>query len=386
MINLLFLILGLTACINAEVDACDYRVFNWNFYLSHNKDLIRGGRNDANAACSHWRSSGANEGRQAHPKFHSRQYCEQYEDLRNAKLCHEGHFMSALTHYLEHGIPEGRHGYISLGGHGMWTMENELFTVTASAIHAGAISSIVYKDQVEIVNSYDHGRQLQYAFTDSTGECNNPTEAGGGFDGLKDETTSVLHGIRVVPGQYIATTTQPAYWKGPEDPCTHGRSRLSPFMVSKQVTINYMGNKNLISYEISFGMIRDFDMLSFECPTLYMPATFNRVFTLDLSKKTYEEIPLPGDWKEAVTTKPIMYMNAEGVAVGVRLTRVGGVTGAFHYAYFGRLATNKPIDYTTKWSAWFHTAAPVKIGTQISTQMYIAVGTPQEVINALIIP
>jgi len=273
-------------------DLCDFHVFNWNFFLNHNKDLLRSGIRDMNAACNHFRTAGAHEGRQAHPRFHSRQYCEIYEDLRNSGFCSPGKFHLAVNHYLDHGISENREGYHKTGGNGIWTIENNLFTISASAVHGGAISSIIYKDTVEIVNSYDHGRELQFAFTDSTGECNNPTEGGSGNDGIQDHTTSILEGIRVEPGQYIATTTRPAYWKGPEDPCTRGRGRLSPFHVAKQVTMNYNGNPHLIAFDISFTMALSYDILSFECPTLYMPSTFDRVYAIEVGSRSYYQIPL----------------------------------------------------------------------------------------------
>jgi hypothetical protein len=40
-----------------------------------------------------------------------------------------------------------------------------------------AIDSVVWNN-VEFINQWDHGRELQMAVTNGSGECYNPTEAG----------------------------------------------------------------------------------------------------------------------------------------------------------------------------------------------------------------
>ena len=165
----IFLLFTFAAFIYAN-DLCNNHVFNWNFYLSHNKDLIRTGYNGPNGACSHWKSKGANEGRQAHPRFHTLQYCENYPDLRNIGYCNRGEYSMAVNHYLDDGFKEGRLGYNNNGNFGTWTASNKRITILASALHGGSISSVVYDDIVECANSYDRGRQLQFAFSDNSGE------------------------------------------------------------------------------------------------------------------------------------------------------------------------------------------------------------------------
>ncbi len=50
----------------------------------------------------------------------------------------------------------------------------EGFYASASDRVAGAIDSIVWNN-VEFVNQWDHGRELQLAVTNNSGECYNPT-------------------------------------------------------------------------------------------------------------------------------------------------------------------------------------------------------------------
>jgi hypothetical protein len=87
----------------------DARVFNWLFYVNTYADLLRAGISDEAKAKDHWKHFGLNEGRQAHPLFHSKQYLDNYIDLRN--LYGATSYNSAISHYLQWGFSEKRRGY-----------------------------------------------------------------------------------------------------------------------------------------------------------------------------------------------------------------------------------------------------------------------------------
>ena len=83
-------------------------VFEVGNYMAMNPDVANASYGDPTRAIQHWLIWGANEGRQAHPTFHSRQYLENYEDLRNA--FGPNNFGDAIHHFVAHGIHEGRRG------------------------------------------------------------------------------------------------------------------------------------------------------------------------------------------------------------------------------------------------------------------------------------
>eukprot|EP00826_Nyctotherus_ovalis_P018469 TRINITY_DN15536_c0_g1_i3.p1 TRINITY_DN15536_c0_g1~~TRINITY_DN15536_c0_g1_i3.p1 ORF type:complete len:279 (-),score=-58.41 TRINITY_DN15536_c0_g1_i3:143-979(-) len=60
IMNLCFLLIFAISQLGLAFELCDHRVFNWNFYLSHNKVLIRIGYHNAKAAArGNSRSAGA---------------------------------------------------------------------------------------------------------------------------------------------------------------------------------------------------------------------------------------------------------------------------------------------------------------------------------------
>src|SRR4051812_35474252 len=74
-------------------------------------------------------------------------------------------------------------------------------------IFAGAISSFRFRD-VEYVDNYDHGRQMQSAMTfNYYGECFNPTESGGMYDlGPHHPSSSVLQKYDTTGDTFLART------------------------------------------------------------------------------------------------------------------------------------------------------------------------------------
>lgn len=103
----------------------------------------------------------------------------------------------AIQHYLNSGHHEGRLGYVE--GHsfqGRWTVSNgkDLF-ISVSSRMGGSIDSLVWNN-VQFINMYDHGRELQMAAnSDVFGECYNPTEAGGSSDGKNLNTKTQIQWI-----------------------------------------------------------------------------------------------------------------------------------------------------------------------------------------------
>ena len=67
---------------------------------------------------------------------------------------------------------------------------------------------------MQFINTVDHGRELQFAITNASGECYNPTEAGSLNDGAGAYTSSKLLGVNTA-GNIYRTTSLPAFWLAP---------------------------------------------------------------------------------------------------------------------------------------------------------------------------
>ena len=166
---------------------------------------------------------------------------------------------------------------------------------------------------MQFINTADHGRELQFAITNASGECYNPTEAGSLNDGAGSYTSSRLLGVNTA-GNIYRTTSLPAFWLAPGQRDVSGCVAKNPtivsnFQSSKQLTIGAWGvpngNKPLtfphtfpplpiaqlcffletaaIQYLLSTTVGSSQSYLQWEAPTGYMPENFNQFWTLNLT-------------------------------------------------------------------------------------------------------
>lgn len=131
---------------------------------------------------------------------------------------------------------------------------------------AGAIDSLTWKGK-EFVDSYDHGRQIQTAWTvNNYGQCYNPTEAGSSSDGTGPLSSSILLDINKSSSNSYYTKSKPAFWDPPgfqDTGCnfslngTNGpwlggiavnKTIVSDWLLEKWVTIGYEDIPNVIKY------------------------------------------------------------------------------------------------------------------------------------------
>lgn len=248
----------------------DASVFNAAFYSATNPDI------DHSSVASvkrHWQSFGVAEGRQAHGCFHTRQYLSRYDDVRAA--C-KGDTGCALDHYVNHGIAEGRVGYVEDGmPFGRATIADAALgiCVSSGARTAGAVDSVVFQN-TEMINTHDHGRQLQVAVTICTdetpqscrGECYNPTEGGASSDD-RFNPTSVLLNASTPSNAVLSTNVLPAFWLHPgehEPSPSAGCSvaintvNVSNYVIAKSVSFRPFSVPNAILF--AFGLYLDDDM------------------------------------------------------------------------------------------------------------------------------
>ncbi len=81
--------------------------FDAGYYLQTNGDVAQAfGANNFAAAFWHWRETGLTEGRRSSPAFDSQYYLNRYPELPDAFGAKN--YGAALTHWIHHGIAEGR--------------------------------------------------------------------------------------------------------------------------------------------------------------------------------------------------------------------------------------------------------------------------------------
>lgn len=277
----------------------DSRIFIWQYYLAMNPDLPLAGIQTEDGAINHWLNNGVYEGRRASPGFSSPEYLQTYADLA---ACFTGpsKYAQALSHYLTNGSIEGRSGtkanstfggQLPAGALGDTLFGNEVVQIESSSTVAGAINGIWYGGK-QFVNNWDHGRQVQADWNDYGGACDNPTEAGGGYDGYGITTSSLLEGISVTPQGVMTTASRPAYWSTysqrasycsaqiPGEGANSMTATTSVQQMGKSVAVGAFGHPNIISYSLSVTLPSGFtdNGMNISVPAIFLNAEFNTFF------------------------------------------------------------------------------------------------------------
>ncbi|XP_062590330.1 uncharacterized protein LOC134251922 [Saccostrea cucullata] len=297
----LFLVIESTQA-NDPTDYASSLVFDGLYYLNHNPDVVSLGIHTLEKARNHWLTKGIDEGRQAIGSFHVKQYLRRYIDLANA---FGTKYRQAIHHYINHTSTEHRVGYIEGGYGGTWTISAHGVYIGASARMGGAIDSLTWNNR-ELVNSFDHGRELQMACNSNTyAECYNPTEAGGRDDSHSEHTKTSIQWVRA-HGNILESEVHPAFWLRPGDHETqqltiHGCTRGSPalnhqmtyrYPFHKKVTIGTHGIDNCIEYISNFTIggdwPADLKFIQMEAPAGYMAGDFNQIYYFNPKTVTME--------------------------------------------------------------------------------------------------
>jgi hypothetical protein len=186
--------------------------------------------------------------------------------------------------------------------------------LTTTARLAGAVHSLTWNGR-EFVDSADHGRQIQTAWTvNDLGQCLNPTEAGAAADGAGPSSTSVLLEC-VARGNVLTTRSRPAYWLAPgvrdggcnfdleaPNPPWRGGTAVNPSAVSedvleKRVALGYAGMPNVIEYVSTITLadppVVPVDHLILLNPCVYMPVDFSSAYRYDPAVRGRTAMPKP---------------------------------------------------------------------------------------------
>jgi hypothetical protein len=262
-----------------------------------------------------------------------------------------------------------------------WCVGANGIVCCGSARVAGAIDYVAWNN-MQFINAYDHGRELQIAITNASGECYNPTEAGSSNDGPGPTTTSKLLGIST-SGNVYRTTTLPAFWLAPRQRDPNGciavnTQYVSSYSTSKAITIGYLGVWNAMQYLISITVPEFQAYLQVEAPTGYMPENFNSFWLINLANGQLSQV----NTGPAETLTPVIIATPDQqYAMGAYLA--SAMRPYVHYARF-----NFPNSYapaaTSKWSVVWRDYYGIAPGTTVSFETIICIGSLQQVQTCMV--
>ena len=129
---ILYFLLTFAQLVIASVDLCDYRIFNWNFYLNHNKGLGEYIECKTYTYLIQFDQSQRHsiiERQQMlikiyHLTFHSKQYCNSYQGIHLANLRQSRRYFQAVLHYLNNAIRQNKNNT----ARAYWTYIQEMKT------------------------------------------------------------------------------------------------------------------------------------------------------------------------------------------------------------------------------------------------------------------
>ena len=265
-----------------------------------------------------------------------------------------------------------------------WSISNGVLghrlIISCSPKFAGAIYSMNWNGK-EFLNSGDHGRELQSAATfDGLGECFNPTEAGSAADATADTSTSRLLSFSTDSNQ-IKSSAQMAFWTSVGQPYPAGcgitniqvaqnTTNLSNHILTKRVTIGFLGIPNVIAYQVTFHVAEHHSSAIFESLTGYLTQSFSVFWTFDPATGSLAPLSYgPGEQDKPIIFSTTSQNYAMGIySPGLPEPSFPGL-GYARYSYLSQ--------FTAKWSAFYH-MGDTPAG-DYTFQLYVVVGALADV-------
>lgn len=262
---------------------------------------------------------------------------------------------------------------------------SEIVLTTTTRV-AGAIHSLTWNGR-ELLDSFDHGRQLQSAANFDCGkdfvpETFNPTEAGARADGVGPRSSSRLLHLHA-SGRELRTTTRMAFWLKPGEKSqghpARNTSVLSDHVLKKVVRIGHKKLPHAIDYQVTFTVPTGerHTFAQFEALTGYMPPAFRCFWTFD--PRTHRLAKLDdGPGEQAL---PVVFSTADGGhAMGVYSP--DQPSRGFEQAGYGRFRFE--AEKVVKWNCVFRARAAKGLEAgDYRFRVFVAVGTLDDVKTTL---
>lgn len=237
------------------------------------------------------------------------------------------------------------------------TVDGDEVRLRVSAQFGGAVESLTWRGK-EFLNTYDHGRQISYAWQmDGHGECLNPTEPGSASDLFKPTSTSRLVSACSSAPNRLTTVAEPAYWLAPGEGgfCDGGaktavnETLLSDNLLTKTIEIGYRGIDNVIAFDATIHLPRDHTSLQAEIPTAYLTHEFTAYWrfnplTGDLVKPESQPLQKPWSFLHSGQLPPIIATPDGAYALGAYTAEP---IAAYEILFYD---VPNPYDRTSKWN------------------------------------
>ncbi|MFZ0546251.1 MAG: hypothetical protein WAM60_12475 [Candidatus Promineifilaceae bacterium] len=237
-------------------------------------------------------------------------------------------------------------------------VDGDPLQIRVSDRFGGAVDSLTWRGK-EFINTWDHGRQISYAWSlNNYGECLNPTEPGSAADYQSPTSTSELLSVCKSADNTLTTTTQLAYWLAPGESgfCESGAATavnddlLSDQQLQKTIQIGYEGLDNVILFDAQITNPTDYDFMQAEIPTGYLTRDFTSHYffnpqTGQLTSPETEPLTEPWSYNSYGPYPPIIATPDGQYAMGAYYPGPKRVT------YYGIYSYDSPFpdDQTNKW-------------------------------------
>lgn len=264
-------------------------------------------------------------------------------------------------------------------------VDGDPLELRVSARFGGAVDGLTWRGR-QFLNIYDHGRQISYAWhLDGHGECLNPTEPGSAQDAfLQSSTSRVLQICGEAPNR-LTTRINPAFWTAPGERafCDNGTveavntTLVSDNLFEKVIQIGYQGLENVIVFDATITLERDYQSLRTEMPTAYLAHDFTARYSFDprdgtlIARPDTMEISPPFAFVHASNLPAVLATEDGEFALGAYTAIPGATYELLHYD------VPNPYDATNKWNIIVgHVPAPAG---PYSYRAFAVIGTLEQV-------
>lgn len=357
-----------------------------------NSQVILSNLTTESQAANHWSTIGIYQGLQACGSFSVLQFLDNYPSLKQK---YGNNYTAAIEYYLQ---PNGGYdqqllGYTVGGGYGRYTLGNvsgDGLYISATLRMGGSITSLVWNN-IEFINNWGHGRQLQLTVHNGSSACYSPTEAGTKADEHYNYSTSIINYINTTETRF-ESSVQSAYWMYSGQylsKCGYAINtvNVSNYTINKQISFGYKGKMDLgaISYNNSFYIPEDQlnTTLTFESPTAYLNQPFNQFYGLNtMNNMEVINYTIAGNGGHANTNGsfPIIATEDLKAALGVVPVQLKSIRD---FAIYSFLTTEPDSNECTKWSI-VQREKNVKKGTWFHFQNYLCIGDFDKVKDCMV--
>lgn len=278
------------------------------------------------------------------------------------------------------------------------TVGVSVLTISTCDKDAGSICRMSWKGK-QLVDDYDHGRQIQTAVTyDGLGEGYNPTEAGSKFNGTSSNSSSFLNSISVTQDQ-LETESVLAFWLRPgecsvagQGACAVNQTIRSKTIVDKTVKIGFENMPHVVEMLVSVTLepessnnLINFDRATFKIMSGHFSGKLNNFYIYNKDTKQLESVT-PNYNTNTAYNAPVVIANSDG-SIAIAYYTPDQSSGVYNHnynmSYFTNVNTSIPnTNNMVKLVDVYRINNPVP-GSTHHFRTYMAISSKQNITTAL---